>query len=111
MPAVQLGSFVDRTDLGAAFCKVIEKFLANFSVGHFSAAEADGHLNSVAVCEKLECALELDVKVIGTDAGGHSDFLDLDDLLILLRLLLALGLLETELAIVHYLAYRRGGVG
>lgn len=104
--AVQLRSFVDGTNLSAAFCKILEKLFADLGVSHFSAAETDGHLDSVAVFEELDSALEFDIEVIGTDAWRHSDFLDLDNFLVLLSLLLALGLFEAELAVVHDAANR-----
>ena len=65
-------------------------------------------LHAVAFGQEFLGVAQLDVEVVDVDAGGHPDLLDLDHALILAGFLLALGLLEPELAVVHKLAYRRG---
>ena len=50
--------------------------------------------------------LTLVLKVVGIDARGHADLLDLDDVLVLLRFFFLFQLFEAELAVVHDLADR-----
>ena len=50
------------------------------------------------------------IKVVGIDARGHADLLDLDDVLVLLRFFFLFQLFEAELAVVHDLADRGRGV-
>ena len=78
-------------------------------MGHFSAAEADGNFDPVAVGQELLAVFQLGVKVVLADTRAHPDLLDLDHSLILLGFLLLLGLLKAELAVVHHLADR--GIG
>ena len=68
-------------------------------------------LHAVAVGQELLRVAELDVEIVDVDAGRHADLLDLYHALILAGFLLALGLLEPELAVIHQLAYRGDGVG
>ena len=110
MTALQLGVLVHGGQLGALGGKVQQEPLADVGMSHFAAAEADGDLHTIALCEELLGVAQLDVEVADVDPGGHTHFLDLHDMLILLRLFLALGLLKFELTVVHELADGRGGV-
>src|SRR5258708_21204170 len=76
-----------------------------------AAAEAHGHLDLVAFLDEFEHAAHLDVVVVVVDAGAQLDLLDLDDLLLLARLVAALLLLVFELAEIEDLDHRRVGVG
>ena len=78
-------------------------------MSHFPAAEAHGGFHPVPVGEELLGVFELGVEVIGVYAGRHANLLYFNDPLILLCFLLLLGLLKTELAIVHDAADRGGG--
>ena len=53
---------------------------------------------------------DLGIEVVGVDARGHANLLDLDDVLVLLGFFFLLQLLEAELAVVHDLADRGRGV-
>ena len=54
--------------------------------------------------------IDLYVEVVDINAGAKANLLNLHDMLILSCFLLALCLLETELAVVHDAAYRRNSV-
>ncbi|KOT21156.1 hypothetical protein DM47_3612 [Burkholderia mallei] len=76
-------------------------------MSHFTAAETQRDLRLVAFLEEAHQIAKLDVviAVIGSRAEFH--FLDLDDLLLELRLVLLLGFLVLELAVIHQTANRR----
>ena len=77
---------------------------------HFTAAETYGDFDSVAIVQELDCAFDLGIEVVGVDAGGHADFLDLDDLLVLFGFFFLFQLFKAEFAVVHDLADRRNSV-
>ena len=111
MTAFQLGLLVHAGDLGALLGEIEEQILTDIGVSHLAAAEADSDLHTIAVGQELLGVAQLGVKVADVDAGGHTNFLDLHDVLVLLGFFLALGLLELELTVVHELADRGDGVG
>ena len=74
---------------------------------HFAATEAQRHLRLVAFLEELDQLAELDLVVALVGARAELDFLDLDLLLLELRLVRFLLLAVAELAVVHQLADRR----
>ena len=80
-------------------------------MGHLATAKAQGHLDLVAFLQELHHGSHLDIIVMGIGSRTELDFLDLDDLLLLAGLGLALLLFVLELAQVHDLADRRGRVG
>ena len=111
MPSVQLGRTLDIGGLCTHLTKLRQQRFADIGMRHLTATEPNCHLDAVSVLQELQCALDFYVKVIGVDAGRHTDFLDLSHMLVLLGLFFLLGLLKAELAIVHDLAHRRGGIG
>src|SRR5713101_7786988 len=82
---------------------------AEFLMRQLAAAEAHGHFDLVAFLDEFEHAAHLDVVVVVVDAGAQLDLLDLDDLLLLARLVAALLLLVFVLAEIEDLA--DGGIG
>ena len=48
-------------NLGAGFCKIHQQLFAQIGMCHFTAAEADADLNTVAVCQELLGGLDLGV--------------------------------------------------
>ena len=111
MTALQLGSLVHDGHIGAALRELQQQLLTDVGVSHLSAAETNGDLAAVTVGQELLCIALLDVEVVHVNAGRHTDFLDLHHTLVLTGFLLALGLLEAELAVVHDLADGGNGVG
>ena len=111
MPAFQLGGFADCGNVAAGFREAGEELLADLGVGQLPAAEAHGDLQPVPVRQEFLAVLQLRIEVVDADARRHTDLLDLDDPLVLLRLLLPLGLLEAVLPVVHDLADRGIGCG
>ena len=87
-----------------------KKFLSERRMRHFTATETYSDFDSVAIVQELDCAFDLGIEVVGVDARGHANLLDLDDLLVLSSFLFLLELLEPELAVVHDLADRGNGV-
>ena len=106
---LELGLLIQIGKLSALLGKLAEQLLANVGMGHLSAAEADRDLDAVAVAEELLGIFQLGVEIVLADAGRHPNLLHLNDVLILARFLLALGLLEAILAVVHDLAHGRVG--
>ena len=111
MTAFQLGSLIHHGSLAALLSKFQQQLLADTGMGHFAAAEADGDLTAVALAKELLNIAKLDVEIVHVNAGRHPDFLNLYHPLVLPGFLLSLGLLETELTIVHELTHRRDGIG
>ncbi len=79
-------------------------------VGHLTAAKPQRDLDFVAVVEKLSDGPHLHVIIMRVDVGTHLDFLDLDGLLLLARLVRLFLCLVLELTVVHDLAHRRVNV-
>jgi hypothetical protein len=90
--------------------KAQKQIASDLGVRHLAAAETHGDLDTVSVDQELLGIFELGIEVADVDAGRHTHLLDLDDVLILAGFLLALALLETELAVVHELANGRIGL-
>ena len=111
MPSVQLGRTLDIGGLCTHLTKLRQQRFADIGMRHFTAAEPNGHLDSIAVLQELQCALDLDIEVVGVDTGRHPNFLDFGHMLILLGLFFLFGLFKAELAVVHDLAHRGGGIG
>ena len=83
----------------------------DLGVRHLAAAEEDRRLHLVAVLEEALDVLLLELVVVLVDLRPELDFLDLDHLLVLLRLARPLLLLVLILAVVHDPADRRHGGG
>src|SRR5690606_12185788 len=81
-----------------------------FLVSHLAAPETQGDLRLVALFEEALEIAQLHLVVAFVCSWTELDLFNLDDLLLGLRLLLALLLLVLELAIVHELAHGRGSV-
>ena len=94
----------------AVSAKLLEQLFAERRVRHFAAAETNGNFDPVAIFQELLGIFDLGIEVVGVDARGHANLLDLDDLLVLSGFLFLLELLEPELAVVHDLADRGNGV-
>jgi hypothetical protein len=78
-------------------------------VGQLAPTEPDRDLDLVAILEEALDRLDLGDDVVLVRPGGHPDFLQIDDLLVLPRLALFLGLLVLEPSVVHEPADRRYG--
>jgi hypothetical protein len=83
--------------------------VAEILARHFAAPELDGGLDLVSFPQEPDGVLELEVVVMLVDVGPELDLFDVDDLLLLLRLVGLLLLLVEELAEVHDAADRRLG--
>src|SRR5579864_9544583 len=84
---------------------------AELLVRQFAAAEAHRHFDLVAFIDEALHRAHLDVVIVIVDAGAKLDLFDLDHLLLLPRLVLALLLLVFEFAEIEDFADRRIGVG
>src|SRR5579863_1617568 len=84
---------------------------AELLVRKLAAAEAHRDLHLVAFVDEVSHAAHLDVVIVIVDAGAKLDLFDLDHLLLLARLVLALLLLVFEFAEIEDFADRRIGVG
>ena len=81
--------------------------MPRFLVRHLAAAEAQGNLDLVAFVEEAAHRLHFGVVVMVVDGRAHLDLLDLDDLLLLARLVGLLLLFVLVLAVVHQLDHGR----
>ena len=111
MTSFQLRALVQYGDLAAVFGKLDQQLLADVGVSHLTAAEADSDLAPVAFRQKLLCVSQLYIEVVDINAGGHANFLHFHHALILAGFLLALGLLEPILAVIHEFAHGGDGIG
>jgi hypothetical protein len=78
-----------------------------FLVRHFASAETQRDLGLVSLFQKADQVPDLDCVIAVIGAGPELDFLDLDLLLLELRVMCTLGFLVLEFAEVHQAAYRR----
>ena len=107
MTALKLGGLVHNGDLAALLRKFDQQILSDIGVGHLPAAEADSDLAPVALGQEFLGVAQLHIEVVHVNAGRHTDLLNLHHPLIFAGFLLALGLLEPVLAVVHELAHGR----
>ena len=110
LAAFELGLLFHRAAICAQFREAMEQILTERRMRNLTAAETDRNLDLVAVLEEAAGVLYLGVQVADVDVGGQANLFDLHDALILARFLFALGLLETEFAVVHDFADRRLGL-
>src|SRR5215210_2658882 len=89
--------------------EALQQLVAEILARHFAAPELDGGLDLVPFAQEADGVLELEVVVVLVDVGPELDLFDVDDLLLLLRLVGLLLLLVEELAEVHDAADRRLG--
>ena len=87
MTSIQLRSALDIGGFRTHLAKLSQQRFADIGMRHFSAAEPNRHLDSVAVLQELQSALDLDIEVVGVNTGRHPNFLDLGHMLILLGFL------------------------
>lgn len=99
----------------AQFFEIIANALeyphSQFLVRHLAATETQGYLGFVAVFDKTTQIAQLDLVVTFIGTRPEFDFLDLDDLLLGARFLLAFLFLVLEFAVVHEAANWRCRIG
>ena len=78
-------------------------------MGHLATPKHDGCLDLASLLQKLQDVVSLDFEVVLGGPGAELDFLELDGLLVLLRLVLALVELVEVFAVVDDTADRRVG--
>ena len=100
-----LGSLSRLATSATASAKAHEQIAADVRMRHLAAAEADRDLDTVAVGNEFLGVFQLGIEIAHVDTGGHTHFLDLDDVLVLSGFLFPLALLELVLAVVHQLAH------
>ncbi len=76
-------------------------------MGHFTAAEADGHLEFVPGLQEFDGLVDLGIEVVFVDFQRQTHLFEFDGVLVFTGFLFALGLLEFVLAVVHDLTHRR----
>ena len=97
----QLRLGFDLADVGEARGHPVEHGLAQLEVRDLPAAVHHRDLDLVPVAQELAGVPGLEVEVVVVDAGPVLHFLQLDDVLLLLRRPRRLRLLELELPVVH----------
>src|SRR3954468_6526499 len=89
--------------------EALEQLVAEALARHLAAPALDGGLHLVPFPQEADRVLELEVIVMLVDVGPELDLFDVDDLLLLLRLVRLLLLLVTEPAQIQDPAARRRG--
>ena len=103
--AVQNRLLVAGTDVLNVLEELLENVAADGHVAHLTSAELHDHADLVTRGQELLGLVHLGLIVVGVDAAGQLDLLELHGLLLLLGFLLSLLLLKAELAVVHDLAH------
>src|SRR5688572_28088002 len=111
LPAFKARTRLDHDVLAQVGLDPRGHLAAELLVAHFAATEADVDLDLVALFQEAAHVAQLDLVVALVSHRTELEFLDLDLLGLLFRLVGLLLLLEAELAEVHDLADRRIGVG
>jgi len=106
-PAFEASRLLDDRDVLQLRLDTAQDGLADLAMGDLAAAEHDRHARLVALGEELADGLGLEGVVVLLGLGPELHFLELDDRLLLLRLVRLLLGLVLELAVVHDLADRR----
>ena len=107
LATLELSGTFDLSRVAARFGKPLHQIVAVLGMTHLTAAEADRNLDLITVRKELQGVLQFGVKVVSVDIQRELDLLDLDGMLVLSRLFLALRLLKAILAVVHDLAHGR----
>ena len=102
--AFHLAGLIQRCHLSASLGETVKNTLADLGVCHLTTAETNRNLDAIAVGNKFLCIFQLRVEIAHIDVGRHTDFFDLDHMLIFAGFFLALALLKAELAVIHELA-------
>ena len=89
----------------------VEESLADIHVGHFTTTEPQGHLHFVAIFKEPFHIAHLHILVVNIDVRSQFDLFDLDDLLLLPRLVLLFLFLVLVFTVVEDLCDGRVGVG
>src|SRR5919112_599347 len=104
--SLELGVGFDLSDIRQTRRYSVEHRLPQLQMRHLPAAEHHGHLDLVAVAQKLAGMPGLEIEVVIVDTRTVLYFLQLNDVLLLLCRPRRLGLLELEFPVVHDLDYR-----
>lgn len=103
------GPLLDLAELGNVSGEMIEHLDAQIGVGDLAAPECNGRLDLVAFLQEPQRMIFLELVVVVVGIGTELDFLDLDFVLLLFRLVLAFFFLVGVLAVVDYFGDRRYG--
>jgi len=107
MSTVKLGVLLRIGKLSAARTEGAQQLLTDVCMRHFTTTKAHSDLNPVALTQELHCVLELDIEVIGVDAGRHTNLLYLDNMLIFPGFFFFFKLIKAKFAVIHNFADRR----
>jgi hypothetical protein len=107
--ALQLRLGFDLADVGEARGHPVEHGLAELEMRDLPAAVHHGDLDLVALAQELAGVPGLELEVMVVDAGPVLHFLQLNDVLLLLRRPRRLRLFELEFPVVHDLDDGRAG--
>jgi len=102
---------LDSADRDQVSGKTQQQLLADIDVGDFSAAELDHCFNSIPFLEEADGVVSLEVVIVIVRIRAELDFLDLDDVLLPLGVVLLLFVFVLPLPIIHGLGHRRLGSG
>ena len=110
MTSLKLGGLFEHTVFRHQFHKTIHNILTQFGVSHFTSAESDRNLELIAILKELGGLLDLGIKIANIDIQRETNFLYLDNALILAGFLFSLGLLKAIFAVIHDSTNRRSGL-
>lgn len=107
LAALKFGLCLNLGGVHGVFLHALKQFHAQFLVRHFTATEAQGDLDLVAIVKKACHRLHLHAVVMNINIRSHLDFFDFNCLLLFSCLRCFFLILIFQLAQINDLAYRR----
>ena len=111
LPSLQFGKLLDLGQFDQLVADPVKDLGAKILMGHFTATKPQGHVHLVAFLQELAHRPHLHTVIIVVDVGTQLDFLDLDYLLLLPRLILLFLDFVFVFSIIQNLADRRIALG
>lgn len=109
--AVEHGDLIDSAVFLYCLTELLKDFLAALLMAHLSTSETKHYLDLVAIAKESYSVLHLGFEIVRFDTAGQLNLLNLDNVLLLFRFLLAFFLLEAVSSVVYYAAYGGLSVG
>lgn len=110
MASFELRRLFHNAMFGNRLGEFFHDLMPNLGMGHLASAEADRHLELVALLKELGRLLDLGVQVADIDVQRKADLFDFDHLLVFLGFFFPFGLFKAVLAVIHDPANRRSGL-
>jgi len=82
--SLKLCVLINSSKLSTFSGELHKELFANLCVCHFSTAETNSNFKTVTFFKELLAVLKLNIEVVKADAWGHTDFFDLNNVLVAL---------------------------